>query len=50
MPGLVVSSKTNELRAKNNNIPFLNLAYDGHFDSNRDEQLSVFMHHIKQRI
>ncbi len=50
MPGLVVSSKTNELRAKNNNISFLNLAYDGHFDPNRDEQLSVFMHHIKQRM
>ncbi|MBM3233982.1 hypothetical protein FJZ19_02715 [Candidatus Pacearchaeota archaeon] len=50
MPGTVVSSKTAELRARNNNIPMLNLSYDGHSDPVKDEQLGVFMYQLKERI
>jgi predicted nucleotide-binding protein (sugar kinase/HSP70/actin superfamily) len=50
MPGTIVSSKTAELRARNNDIPFLNLSYDGHQDPVKDEQLGVFMYQIMERM
>lgn len=50
MPGMVVTSKTNEVRKNNNNIPFLNLDYDGNFDAKREERLEVFMYQVKERM
>lgn len=49
MPGMIVTSKTNEFREKNKNIPFLNLDYDGNFDAKRDERLEVFMYQVKEK-
>ncbi len=49
MPGMVVKSKTAELRGNNGNIPFLNLDYDGSFDASRDERLEIFMYQVKER-
>jgi len=49
MPGLIVVSKSNELRKSYNNLPFLNLSYDGHMNKARDEQLEVFMYQVKER-
>ncbi len=49
MPGMIVNSKTSELRRNNDNIPFLNLSYDGNVDVSRDERLEIFMYQVKER-
>lgn len=50
MPGMIVNSKTAEFRKNNNNIPFLNLDYDGTIDASRDEKLEIFMYQVKERM
>lgn len=49
MPGVMVAALSRKLRKNHNNIPFLNLSYDGHPDPNREDQLEVFIHQILSR-
>lgn len=50
MPNLVVSAISRKLRQNHNNIPFLNMDYDGYEDSMRDIRISTFMSQVKERI
>ncbi|MCL5102858.1 MAG: acyl-CoA dehydratase activase [Armatimonadetes bacterium] len=49
MPGNTVTALSQSLRRRHNNIPFLNLDYDGFIDSSRDSKIVNFMWQVKER-
>jgi predicted CoA-substrate-specific enzyme activase len=49
MPGNVVTAMSQELRNDEDDIPFLNLSYDGYPESRRDLQLAEFMAQVHER-
>ena len=49
MPGNTVTALSQSLRRRHNNIPFLNLDYDGFIDSSRDAKIVNFMWQVKER-
>jgi len=49
MPGNTVTALSHSLRRRHNNIPFLNLDYDGFVDSSRDAKIVSFMWQVKER-
>lgn len=49
MPGNTVTALSQSLRRRHNNIPFLNLDYDGFIDSSRDAKIVSFMWQVKER-
>jgi len=48
MPGTIVASILKRVRAENDDIPFLNLCYDGQEDINESNRLEAFMHQAHQ--
>jgi predicted nucleotide-binding protein (sugar kinase/HSP70/actin superfamily) len=49
MPGNTVTALSPALRKRHNNIPWLNLDYDGFIDSSRDAKLASFMSQVEER-
>lgn len=49
MPGNTVTALSQALRRRHNNIPFLNLDYDGFVDASRDAKIVNFMWQVKER-
>ncbi|MCL5037509.1 MAG: acyl-CoA dehydratase activase [Chloroflexi bacterium] len=49
MPSLIVSAISRELRRMNDNIPFLNVDFDGYEDSARDARIAMFAAQVKER-
>jgi len=49
MPGNTVTALSQALRRRHNNIPFLNLDYDGFIDASRDAKIINFMWQVKER-
>jgi hypothetical protein len=49
MPGNVVTALSQALRRRHDNIPFLNLDYDGFIDSSREAKIVNFMWQVKER-
>jgi len=49
MPGLAVSMLSHAFRRDHDNIPFLNLDYDGFVDAGRDAKIASFMSQVKER-
>lgn len=49
MPGNTVTALSQALRRRHNNIPFLNLDYDGFIDSSREAKIVNFMWQVKER-
>ncbi len=48
MPGTVVNSLFNRFRQEHDNIPFLNLAYDGQEQTHTLTRLEAFMYQVRQ--
>jgi predicted nucleotide-binding protein (sugar kinase/HSP70/actin superfamily) len=48
MPGTIVSTLMKRYREENNNIPILNMAYDGQEQTNTLTRLEAFMHQAKE--
>jgi len=48
MPGTIVSTLLKRYREENNNIPILNMAYDGQEQTNTLTRLEAFMHQAKE--
>ncbi len=48
MPGTVVNSLFKRFREEHNNIPFLNLAYDGQEQTHTRTRLEAFMYQVRQ--
>ena len=49
MPGNCVTALSQSLRRRHDNIPYLNLDYDGFVDSSRDSKIVSFMWQVKER-
>jgi predicted CoA-substrate-specific enzyme activase len=49
MPGTVVTALSQVLRREHDNIPFLNMDYDGFVDSSRDVKITAFMSQVRGR-
>ena len=49
MPGNAVVMLSHAFRRDHDNIPFLNLDYDGFVDSSRDAKIVSFMSQVKER-
>ncbi|MHB9036166.1 MAG: acyl-CoA dehydratase activase [Armatimonadota bacterium] len=49
MPGNTVTALSQSLRRRHNNIPYLNMDYDGFVDSSRDSKIVNFMWQVKER-
>lgn len=49
MPGNTVTALSQALRKSHENLPFLNLDYDGFIDSSRDAKIANFMWQVKER-
>jgi len=49
MPGNTVTALSQSLRRRHDNIPFLNLDYDGFTDSGREAKIINFMWQVKER-
>lgn len=49
MPGNTVTALSQSLRRRHDNIPFLNLDYDGFIDSSREAKIVSFMWQVKER-
>ena len=49
MPGNTVTALSQALRRRHNNIPFLNLDYDGFVDNSRDSKIVNYMWQVKER-
>ncbi len=47
MPGTVVNAVLKRLREDNNNIPYLNMVYEGNEDSNSATRMEAFAHQVK---
>ncbi len=50
MPGMTVTMLSQAFRRHHENIPFLNLDYDGFVDSSRDAKIASFMSQVKERM
>jgi len=48
MPGTVVASVSDSFRKDNNNIPFINIAYDGQDTVSLDTRLQAFVFQVKE--
>ena len=48
MPGTIVSTLLKRYREENNNIPIINMAYDGQEQTNTLTRLEAFMHQAKE--
>ncbi len=48
MPGTIVSALLKRYREENNNLPVLNMAYDGQEQTNTLTRIEAFMHQAKQ--
>jgi len=48
MPGTVVNSLFKRFREENDNVPFLNLAYDGQEQTHTRTRLEAFMYQVRQ--
>ena len=46
MPGTIVSALLKRLKEDNNNIPYLNLSYDGQTETNTTTRLEAFMYQV----
>jgi len=46
MPGTIVSALLKRLKEDNNNIPYLNLSYDGQTETNTATRLEAFMYQV----
>jgi len=49
MPGMTVSMLSHAFRRDHDNLPFLNLDYDGFVDASRDAKIVSFMSQVKER-
>jgi predicted nucleotide-binding protein (sugar kinase/HSP70/actin superfamily) len=49
MPGITVRALSQVLRRKHDNLPFLNLDYDGFIDASRDAKVVAFMAQVRER-
>jgi predicted CoA-substrate-specific enzyme activase len=49
MPGTTVTVLSQVLRRRHENIPFLNMDYDGFIDSSRDVKITAFMSQVRGR-
>ena len=49
MPGNAVVMLSHAFRQDHDNIPFLNLDYDGFIDSSRDAKIVSFMTQVRER-
>jgi hypothetical protein len=48
MPGTVVASVSDIFRKDHNNIPFINIAYDGQDSVSLDTRLQAFVFQVKE--
>jgi predicted nucleotide-binding protein (sugar kinase/HSP70/actin superfamily) len=48
MPGTVVAAVSDSMRKDNNNIPFINIAYDGQDSVSLDTRLQAFVFQVKE--
>ena len=48
MPGTLITSVSHAFRADHNNIPWVNIAYDGQDDPSIDTRLQAFMYQVKE--
>ncbi len=48
MPGTVVNALFKRFREEHNNIPFLNLAYDGQEQTNTRTRMEAYMYQVRQ--
>ncbi|MFO7933593.1 MAG: acyl-CoA dehydratase activase [Bacteroidales bacterium] len=48
LPGTLVTSLSDQLRKDKNNLPYVNIAYDGQEDASIDLRLQAFMHQATQ--
>lgn len=48
MPGTIVGAVMKRYREEHNNIPFLNMAFDGQEETNTQTRLEAFMHQARQ--
>jgi predicted CoA-substrate-specific enzyme activase len=48
MPGTVVAAVSDSMRKDNNNIPFINIAYDGQDSVSLDTRLQAFVYQVKE--
>ncbi len=48
MPGTIVGAVMKRYREEHNNIPFLNMAYDGQEETSTQTRLEAFMHQTRQ--
>ena len=48
MPGTIVGAVMKRYQEEHNNIPFLNMAYDGQEETNTQTRLEAFMHQARQ--
>jgi len=49
MPGTTVTVLSQALRRRHQNIPFLNMDYDGFIDSSRDVKITAFISQVRER-
>jgi predicted nucleotide-binding protein (sugar kinase/HSP70/actin superfamily) len=49
MPGMTVTMLSQAFRRDHDNIPFLNLDYDGFVDASRDAKIASFMSQVRER-
>ncbi|OEU46193.1 MAG: CoA activase [Desulfobacterales bacterium S7086C20] len=49
MPGTIVSALLKRFKEENNNIPYLNLSYDGQTETNTSTRLEAFMYQVHRR-
>ncbi len=49
MPGNIVTALSQQLRKNHNNVPFLNLDFDGFIDAGREAKIANFMWQVKER-
>lgn len=49
MPGNAVAAMSQQLRQEQDNLPFLNLSYDGYTETRREAMLAEFMAQVQER-
>ncbi|MBN1415641.1 MAG: hypothetical protein JW973_11110 [Bacteroidales bacterium] len=48
MPGTVIESLSNQFKRDHDNIPYVNIAYDGHDNTAIDMRIQAFMHQARE--
>jgi hypothetical protein len=48
MPGTLIAAVSDSFRKDNNNIPFINIAYDGQDSVSLDTRLQAFVFQVKE--